>query len=201
MTVSYSSVLQDSRTSPKAGLIGLVFGSVAAGGMSLWQHSVELTVATFMIAGYTASLWLYLSAMARKYGSHYEHLKLMEINRPTLRVRRLFTDFAFWWSLTFGLAVIGGAAWYGGLRSIPTIGWIECCWSLVTLILNYEVTVLEPTTRCRHCGYQLIGQLDPSDAAQRVRCPECGKTWSKSDLCLIPPGYHVITTDHTSRAA
>lgn len=176
-------------------------GSLAAGGMYVWQNSVELSVATFMIAGYTASLWLHLSATARRYGSHYEQLKLMEINRHSLRIRRLLSDFAFWWSLAFGLAVIGGAAWYGGLRSLTTIGWIEVCWAVVTLMLNFEVTVLEPTTRCRHCGYQLIGQLDPSDATQRVRCPECGKTWSKSDLCLILPGYHVVTTDSVSKAA
>lgn len=169
--------------------------------MYAWQSSIELSVSTFMIAGYTASLWLHLSATARRYGSHYHHLKQMEINRISLRIRRMLTDFAFWWSLMFGLAVIGGAAWYGGLRSTTTIGWIELCWALVTLFLNFEVTVLEPTTRCRHCGYQLIGQLDPSDAAQRVRCPECGKTWSKSDLCLIPPGYHVVTTDPVTRAA
>jgi len=169
--------------------------------MYFWQKNIELTVATFVIAGYTASLWLHLTATARRFADHYRQLKMMEINRSSMRVRRLFADFGFWWSLTFGLAVIGGAAWYGGLHHLQTLAGIEFCWAVVTVILNYEVTVLEPTTRCRHCGYQLIAHLDPSDAAQRVRCPECGRTWSKSDLCLIPPEYHVITTDAVSRAA
>lgn len=193
--------MHDSWGSPTAGFIGLVSGSLAAAAMYLWQKNVELTVATFVIAGYTASLWLHLSATARRFGDHYRALKVMEINRWPLRARRLLGDFTFWWSLAFGLAVIGGAAWYGGLRHLPTLAAIEACWAVVTLILNYEVTVLEPTTRCRHCGYQLIAHLDPADAAQRVRCPECGRTWSKSDLCLIPPGFHVVTTDHASRAA
>lgn len=187
--------------SSSAGLIGLVSGFVAAGAMYLWQGSIELTVATFMIAGYTASLWLHLTATARRFADHYRHLRTMEINRAPRRVRRLLADFGFWWSLIFGLAVIGGAAWYGGLHDLQTLAAIEGCWAGVTVILNYEVTVLEPTTRCRHCGYQLIGHLDPADAEQRVRCPECGRTWSKSDLCLIPPGFHVVTTDRLSRAA
>lgn len=163
--------------------------------MHLWQHNVELTIATFVICGYTAGLWFHLSATAAQYVDLYRQLRKMPINAPHQRVRRLFTDFGFWWSLFFGLATIGSAGWYAGLRHMPSLIAVEALWGVTTLILNYETTILQPTTRCRNCSYQLLAQLDPDDPAQRVRCPECGKKWSKSDLCLLPPGVTVIRRD------
>lgn len=173
--------------SSRGGLLGLCFGLAAGGGMYAWQRSTEIAVATALIAGYTAGLWFHLSASIALLNEHYRLLKTMSINRPARRAARLTRDFGFWWSLLFGMTVMASGAWIGGLRDWRLIAWIDLCWALTTVILNYEVTVLQPTTRCRACGYQLLGLLDAGDPLQVVRCPECGTKWSKSDLCLTPP--------------
>ena len=47
-------------------------------------------------------------------------------------------------------------------------------WSLVSVLLNFGLTILSPTTRCRRCNYQLLAHLDSEPGEQIVQCPECG---------------------------
>lgn len=172
--------IQPGRGSPS--LVALVLGLSAAVPMYLWQGSAPAAIATLMIVGYTGWLW---AATARSVASDVDQraqLRLLSINHPTLRVTRMILDPAFWWSLVFGAAMVAGSLWYVGLRDHMTIGLLAGAWSLIAVCLSYGMSLRCPTTRCRSCGYQLIGQLASEPTSERVRCPECGMRWSRKDL-------------------
>lgn len=169
---------QAGRGSPS--LIALVLGLSAGLPMYLWQ-GLTPAVSTLMIVGYTGWLW---AATARHFdgdGSLRANLRLLPINAPHRRVRRMLFDAAFWWSLIFGATMVAGSLWYVGMHDEMTIVLLAAAWSLIAVCLSYGTSILQPTTRCRACGYQLIGQLHATND-DRVRCPECGRRWSRRDL-------------------
>lgn len=153
--------------------------------MYLWQRSIELAIPTFAIVAYSAGLWHWLRDACQWSRQMQQSFKRLQVNRTSRRLSRLLSDRAAWTSLILGLLIIGTSAWYAGLRDLGALLWIEFCWSMVTAMLNYDLTILQPTTRCRNCQYQLIGLLDCDDPVQIVTCPECGHKWSKAELCLV----------------
>ncbi len=175
---AYEGSIQAGRGSPS--LIALILGLSAGLPMYLWQ-GLTPAISTLMIVGYTGWLW---AATARHFdgdGSIRANLRLLPINAPWRRVRRMLFDAAFWWSLIFGATMVAGSLWYVGLRDEVTIALLAGAWSLIAVCLGYGMSLLQPTTRCRGCGYQLIGQLHATEG-DRVRCPECGRRWSRRDL-------------------
>jgi hypothetical protein len=149
-----------------------------------WLGAIHLSIAAFVMASYAAGI-LVVARQASRWDAHVQrHVRSYPINAFHRRVGRLLMDPLFWWSGAFGVACVLGAAWYGGIRELQTLALFTVAWGLVDVLLTYELTLLQPTTRCRRCTYQLLAHLDPSDPGQIVRCPECGARWSKRDLCL-----------------
>lgn len=167
-------------------LAGSLFGGGAALAMYLWQQSVELTGASYVIVGYTTGYWFHLRTTCQWSLQMMRDLKRHSINRVHSRIGRMLADSTFWVSLLAGAVLIPASAWYAGLRDPYGLAWVAGCWSMIALMLNFEMTVLFPTTRCRKCDYQLLAQFNPEDPQQVVRCPECGTAWSKSDLFVTP---------------
>lgn len=166
-------------------ILGVTIGLITAVAVHWWQGSTEVAVASCMIMGYTSAIWLRLRLGSRGSAELKRHLRTLPSNATPFRVRRLFADGEFWSALCFGVVLVGAAAWHGGLRDPATLASILAAWALITIVLDYDLTLLEPTTRCRRCQYQLVGQLDVDDPDQVVRCPECGAVWSKRQLCLV----------------
>jgi hypothetical protein len=168
---------------------GLVLGLSAALPMYLWQSNVQMSIAAFVIAGYTAWLWAATHRVAMEHHHERDAVRSLSINRPARRLGRLLQDVGFWWSVAFGCATVTGSVWYAGLREPNLLAAIGGVWGLIAVSMNYSLTLLHPTTRCRRCHYQLVAHLDPEDPLQRVICPECGAEWSKSQLCLVGARY------------
>jgi hypothetical protein len=167
-------------------LTALVAGVSIALPLYLWQASYEVAIASFVIVGYTVWLWAWTRSDIVTHESLRRHLCGYPVNRPLRRTGRLVRDASFWWSIIVGGATVTGSVWYAGMRDIPTIAGIGGMWSMIAVALSYGATLRGPTTRCRKCGYQLAAHLDPNDPQQVVNCPECGRQWSKSALCLMP---------------
>jgi hypothetical protein len=169
--------------------VSVVIGITAGGGLYLWQGNPHLAIAAFVIVAHAATVIVHCHRAAL----HDVHLRRelvdMQINAGFRRFLRLIADPYFWWSLFFGIATIDIACWFAGLHDPLKLGLIAVAWGIISVMLGYDVTLLYPTTRCRGCGYQLIGLLDETDPRQSLTCPECGRTWSKAQLCLVPPGY------------
>jgi len=167
-----------------APLVGLAAGAGVGVGVHLWLEAIHLSIAAFVMTAYAAGI-LVVARQASRWDAHVSrHLRSFPVNAVHCRLARLLTDPAFWWSGAFGVACVLGAAWYGGIRDPLTLALFTIAWLLVDVLLTYELTLLQPTTRCRRCSYQLLAHLDPGDPSQVVRCPECGASWSKRDLCL-----------------
>ncbi|MFW5652597.1 MAG: hypothetical protein ACOC0P_01010 [Planctomycetota bacterium] len=166
-------------------LLGLTIGLASSVAVYWWQRTTEISVATCIIMGYTAAIWLRLRAGSQGSVQLKRHLRTLPVNDTPRRLRRLFSDGEFWSALGFGVVLIGGAAWHGGLRDPMTLSAILSAWVLITIVLDYDLTLLEPTTRCRRCQYQLASHMDVDDPDQIVQCPECGAAWTKRDLCLV----------------
>jgi hypothetical protein len=172
----------------QAVLIGAVLGLSAALPMYLWQSSAQVALAAFVIAGYTAWLWAATQRVAMEHAHLRDSLRRLSVNQPGPRIVRLVRDAGFWWSVVFGCSTVTGGVWYAGLRDAELLGAIGAMWGLIAVCMNYSLTLLHPTTRCRRCRYQLVAHLDPGDPHQRIICPECGAEWSKQQLCLVGGG-------------
>jgi hypothetical protein len=176
---------------PQAGhrpaLIGLICGVSAALPMYAWQGHIPQAAAVFVIAGYTA--WLAAGARGdvETQARARSFLRTLPINTSWRRLGRMVADPAFWWTLLFGNATVAGSVWFAGMRAGEVMVGIAAAWTLTAVCLSYGLTLLGPTTRCRRCGYQLAAHLDPSEPQQEVMCPECGRSWTKEQLCLVPP--------------
>lgn len=173
-----------SKVSPP--LIGLIFGISTAIPMYLWQSSIESAIATFLIAGYIAFVGLASHNDIAHLAQHRSQLRLMSCNRLSRRVKRLALMPGFWWNVCFGGGIVTGSLWYAGLQDPGALAQVGGAWFAIAVCLNYGASMLHPTTRCRHCGYQLVGQLAASPGAPRVRCPECGRKATLADM-----GVHV----------
>jgi len=169
-----------------APFVGLLAGGGAGAGVHLWLGAVHLSIAAAIMFAYAAGILVVAHRAAQLEVDIRRRVRGFPINLTHRRLWRLVLDRAFWWSLVFGWACMAGAAWFGGIREPMTLGLIGVAWGLVDVLLSYELTLLQPTTRCRRCFYQLLDQLDPNDPEQSVRCPECGSLWTKRDLCLGP---------------
>ena len=110
-------------------------------------------------------------------------LRLLAINASRRRLLRLLLDPAFWWSVLFGGVTVTGSVWYAGMQIPWVLAGAGAAWALVAVSLNYELTLLQPTTRCRRCHYQLLSHLDPANPAQKVVCPECGAKRVQTEAC------------------
>lgn len=171
-----------------APLTGLLAGFGAGAGVHLWMGAVHLSVAAAIMFAYAAGILVVAHRAAELDVNVRRRVRTFPINLTHRRLWRLVLDRAFWWSLVFGWGCVLGASWFGGIREPLNLALIATAWGLVDVLLSYELTLLQPTTRCRRCFYQLLDQLDPADSEQQVRCPECGSLWSKRDLCLALPG-------------
>ena len=170
-------------------LAGLTIGLSASVILYFWQSSINLSVAAFVIVAHTVTVALHFHGAAMLDVHLRREMSVMRINHFDRRVGRMLADPYFWWSLVFGTGSITLACWFAGLRNPTVLTLIGCAWGGIAVILGYDVTLLYPTTRCRACGYQLIGLLDQSNPGQRLTCPECGRRWTKAQLCLVPPGW------------
>jgi len=180
-------------------LMGGIWGLIAAILMYWWQGVAHLSISTFVVISWTGGFWLYMKSSNRLAQEFYDYLRSLPINRPRLRIRRLVRDGAVHWSTLIGLGLMGFSCWYAGLREPISIAGVEVGWIVMALTLNFQLTLMEPTTRCRLCGYQLIGQLSADETSESVRCPECGTQWAKQDLCLAPP--ETTSSDQSRDAA
>lgn len=165
-------------------LVGMIVGVNAALPIYLWQASVEVAIAAFVIVGYTAWLWAAAHDAVAETESTRGHLRQFSANAPWRRVGRLLRDPGFWWSVIFGSATVTGGVWYAGIRETATLCGIGIVWALIAASLNYGLTLAHPTTRCRRCKYQLAGHLVTVDPGLRIICPECGTRWTREELCL-----------------
>lgn len=167
---------------------GLLAVAVAAA-VALLLHfgaeaRVEVVAAGFIIIGYT--VWTALATWrdVRLNAAWRQYVSTLPANRPRRRVARLMRDGGFWRSLVSGTALVVTGVWYAGVEQPALLAALGGGWSMLAGGLNYELTLLHPTTRCRDCQYDLTGHLDPDQPDQRVTCPECGRTWDKAALCL-----------------
>jgi hypothetical protein len=167
----------------------VVIGVAAGGGLYFWQQNVQLAIAAFVIVAHAATVFIHFHRAALLDVNMRRELGRMQINTTSRRVLRLLGDPYFWWSLFFGVATIDIACWFAGLHDPVKLALIGLAWGIISVMLGFDLTLLYPTTRCRHCGYQLIGLLDYTDPSQTLTCPECGRTWTKAQLCLVPPGW------------
>ncbi|MCK4872643.1 MAG: hypothetical protein KAS72_07950 [Phycisphaerales bacterium] len=168
---------------------GLVVGLSAALLLYLWQANIQLAIATFVIVTHAATVAVHCHNAAMIDVRLRRELSQMHVNAPHLRLARMVIDLYFWWSMCFGIGSIMVACWFAGLRLPSVLVLIAIAWAIISVMLGYGTTLLYPTTRCRICGYQLIGQLDQTNPDQRLTCPECGHRWTKVQLCLVPPGW------------
>lgn len=182
--MSISSSVLSRGASFQALVIGIFIGANAALPMYLWQSNAEMAIACFVIVGYSA--WMIAATRVEIAENHSmrQYLCRIPVNKPFRRVLRMLADPGFWWSLTFGSATITGAVWYAGFRNIKILIVAGIMWGLLSVLLNFGLTLLHPTTRCRRCKYELAAHLDSKDPNQTVRCPECGRSWEKSQLLL-----------------
>ena len=167
--------------------LGAFIGANAALPMYLWQSNTQMAVAIFIIAGYTS--WM-VAATWQEIVDNYtvrQELHTLPVNRIGRRLVRMIADAGFWWSIIFGGATVTGAVWYAGFQQMTVLIATGVLWSLIAVLLNYGLTLVQPTSCCRKCGYQLISQMDPSNPDEVVRCPECGTRWSKEQLFLVKP--------------
>lgn len=164
-------------------LIGLIVGLSAALPLYLWQSQVHVGVAAFVIAGYTG--WLWATARLETARTESERLRLLGLpaNHAWRRIGRMLGDAGFWWTLLFGTTTVTGSVWYAGVRDLMVLGAVAASWSVVAIGLSYGTTLRSPTTSCRRCRYPLQAQLALSDTTH-IRCPECGKSWSREQLTL-----------------
>lgn len=165
-------------------LVGLIVGVNAALPIYLWQASVQVAIAAFVIVGYTAWLWAAAHDAVNETELRREELRKLSANSAMKRVGRLMRDPGFWWSMVFGSATVTGGVWYAGIRDMGTLVGIGAVWAVIAASLNYGLTLNQPTTRCRRCQYQLSGHLDGLHLAQTIICPECGARWTREQLCL-----------------
>lgn len=164
-------------------MVALIVGLSAALPLYLWQMDLSVSIAGFLIAGYTARLWAATSIELAQHPARGPHRKA-PINGEWRRLGRMLLDPGFWWTLIFGCTVVTASLWYAGLQKPSLLATIGLCWSILATALSYEVTLFLPTTRCRRCRYQLASHLDLTDPFQLVTCPECGTQWTKDDMCL-----------------
>jgi hypothetical protein len=165
-------------------LVGVIVGANAALPIYLWQASVEVAIASFVIVGYTAWLWAAAHEAVSETELRREQLSRLSANSTPRRLCRLVADPGFWWSVVFGSATVTGGVWYAGIRESGTLVGIGAVWALIAASLNYGLTLNQPTTRCRRCKYQLAGHINADDAEQTITCPECGAHWTRHQLCL-----------------
>ena len=168
-------------------LLGTIIGGSAALPLYLWQHEATVAIACWIVVGYTAWLWAATAGAVSDYRHRCEDLSLMPFNSRCRRIIRMFSDVGYWWSTLFGCATVTGSAWYVGMQHPVALFGIGAGWCCVSSFLNYGLTLLHPTTRCRRCFYELAAHLDAEPAHQRVQCPECGARWSRSELGLETP--------------
>jgi len=165
-------------------LVGVIVGVNAALPIYLWQASMEVAIAAFVIVGYTAWLWAAAHDAVSATESHRDQLRTLRANSPARRIGRLLLDPGFWWSVVFGCATVTGGVWYAGIREMATLIGIGAVWAVIAASLNYGLTLNQPTTRCRRCKYQLLGHLNADEPDQNITCPECGTRWTRAQLCL-----------------
>ncbi len=170
-------------------LLGAIIGGSAALPLFLWQRETTVAIACWIVVSYTAWLWAATLEAVSDYRHHCEDLRLMLFNNSWRRLRRMFGDVGYWWSTLFGCATVTGSAWYVGMQNPIALAGIGVGWCFVSSFLNYGLTLLHPTTRCRRCFYQLSAHLDEAQQQkqQRVQCPECGARWSRFELGLETP--------------
>ena len=168
-------------------LLGVIIGGSAALPLYLWQHETAVAIACWIVVGYTTWLWAATAEAVSDYRHRCEDLSVMPFNNRLRRLRRMFGDVGYWWSTLFGCATVTGSAWYVGIQNPITLGGIGAGWCCVSSFLNYGLTLLHPTTRCRRCFYQLAAHLERAESKQKVQCPECGARWSKIELGLELP--------------
>lgn len=167
--------------------MGVFIGANAALPMYLWQSNAQVAVACFVIVMYTS--WL-VAATWREIVVNYtvkQELHMLPINRVDRRLLRMLLDPGFWWSLIFGGATITGAVWYAGFQQMMFLTVAGVMWSLIAFLLNFGLTLMQPTTCCRRCGYSLVSHMDSKNSEQVICCPECGTKWSKGQLSLMKP--------------
>ena len=164
--------------------LGAFIGMNAALPMYLWQSNTQIAVACFIIVGYTS--WLVSATWSDIVASYALRTNVdgLPVNRTPRRLRRMLLDAGFWWSLMFGGATVTGSVWYAGFRQTSVLVTAGVIWAMVAFLLNYGLTLLTPTTRCRRCGYQLAPHMDPARSEQVLVCPECGTAWKKDELLL-----------------
>ncbi len=180
--------LVDTKTSSaRPAMVALICGLSAALPMYLWQSQPAAAGAAFVIAGYTGWLWAVTREEAAAYQSSRAFLRRMPMNSLLRRVGRMLSDSGFWWTVFFGNITVVGAVYFAGMRVPEVLTGISCSWTLIAVCLSYGLTLHGPTTRCRGCGYQLAAHLDPQSPDQKVKCPECGRSWTKQQLCLVAP--------------
>jgi len=78
--------------------------------------------------------------------------------------------------------MVTGSVWYAGIREVVTLAGVAAAWLFIAVSLNYGLTLLHPTTRCRKCAYNLASQIAIDDGKSYVKCPECGARWSRAQL-------------------
>jgi len=168
-------------------MLGVLVGGSAGLPLYLWQGDAPTAIACMIVVGYTIWLWAATAEAAADYRHLCSELRELPFNCWWRRLGRMLGDWGFWWSTMFGCATITGSAWYVGLQDWMILAAIGVGWAAVAVALNYGLTLLHPTTRCRRCFYQLSAHLDPDDVHQRVICPECGAKWNKIELGLAAP--------------
>jgi len=164
--------------------LGCFIGVNAALPMYLWQSNTQIAVACFIIVGYTS--WLVSATWSEIMDSYALRTNVdgLPVNRTARRLRRLSLDMGFWWSLMFGGATVTGSVWYAGFRQMTVLVTVGVIWSMVAFLLNFGLTLLTPTTRCRKCAYELAPHMDPARPEQVMVCPECGTAWKQDELLL-----------------
>jgi len=184
----------------QSAFLGAFVGMNAALPMYLWQSNTQFAVACFIIVGYTS--WLVAATWSEIVASYAmrTNVDALPVNRADRRLKRMCLDMGFWWSLTFGGATVTGSVWYAGFRQMAVLLTVGAIWALVAFLLNYGLTLLTPTTRCRRCGYQLAPHMDPARGEQVLICPECGTAWKKDEL-LLSEGLDKKTKGSRRKAA
>lgn len=155
--------------------------------MYAWQSQLTQAAAVFVIVGYTTLLAAGALSQIASQEKARAYLCSLAINSPWRRIGRMVSDPGFWWTVLFGNATVAGSVWFAGMRDAVIMAGIAVAWTSTAIALSFGLTLLGPTTRCRRCGYQLAAHLDPAEPEQEVQCPECGRSWTKAQLCLTTP--------------
>lgn len=162
--------------------LGAFVGGNAALPMYLWQHTTSVAIACWIVVGYTVWLWAATAEAVSDYRHQCGELRALPFNGWSMRATRMFGDVGYWWSTLFGCATITGSAWYVGINDPVMLTLIGAGWCLVSTTLNWSLTLLHPTTRCRRCYYQLAAHIESMHGHDQIICPECGAHWTKEQL-------------------